>query len=137
MKEIVFSFEKNLPEEQVIALYSALKWSSAEKPKQLLGALANSHSVISAWHGNKLIALGNAISDGHLVVYYPHLAVLPEYQGQGIGSEIVRRMQEIYVGFHQQSLIADGRAIEFYKKCGFTRAGSCEPLWIYSGHDHD
>jgi GNAT superfamily N-acetyltransferase len=137
MVGISYMYDKVLPEEHVIALYSALKWSSADKPKVLLRALANSHTVISAWHGNKLVALGNAISDGYLVVYYPHLAVLPDYQGKGIGTEIVRRMKEIYADFHQQQIVADGRAIDFYKKCGFVRAGSCEPLWIYSGHDHD
>ncbi len=93
MEEIYYSYEKVLPEEQVIALYSALEWSSAEKPKELLSALANSHTVISAWAGKRLIGLGNAISDGHLVVFYPHLLVLPEYQGKGIGKEIVRRMK--------------------------------------------
>jgi GNAT superfamily N-acetyltransferase len=31
------------------------------------------------------VGLGNAISDGALVVYYPHMLVLPEYQGRGIG----------------------------------------------------
>jgi GNAT superfamily N-acetyltransferase len=137
MQDITYRYDKILPKDQVIALYSALKWSSAEKPKQLLSALANSHTVITAWENGNLVGLGNAISDGHLVVYYPHLAVLPKYQGKGIGREIVRRMKEKYAGFHQQSLIADGKAIDFYKKCGFEKAGSCTALWIYMGHDHD
>ncbi len=33
-------------------------------------------------------------------------------------------------------LVADGRAIDFYKKCGFARAGKTEPMWIYAGQDH-
>lgn len=129
--------DKNLPEEEVIALYTALQWSSAEKPIELLHALSNSHSVVSAWHGDRLIGLGNALSDGYLVVYYPHLLVLPEYQGKGIGKKIVSILKEQYSNFHQQILVADGKAIEFYKRCGFTNAGSCEPLWIYTGRDHD
>lgn len=35
------------------------------------------------------------------------------------------------------ALLADGRAIDFYKKLGFVRAGSTEPLWIFDGHEHD
>jgi GNAT superfamily N-acetyltransferase len=126
----------DLPFDQVIELYQALHWSSARKGATLMRALANSHSLISAWDGDKLVGLGNAISDGYLVVYYPHLLVLPEYQGHGIGREIVRRMQEKYRGLHQQSLIADGGAIEFYKKCGFVRAGRTEPMWIFAGDEH-
>ena len=137
MVNITFRYDKELPEEQVMTLYSALEWSSAKKPQELLNALANSHSVISAWDGDKLVGLGNSISDGHLVVYYPHLLVLPEYQGKAIGEKIVSILKKNYSAFHQQILVADGKAIDFYKSCGFTKAGSCEPLWIYEGHDHD
>jgi ribosomal protein S18 acetylase RimI-like enzyme len=31
---------------------------------------------------------------------------------------------------------ADSKAIEFYKKIGFERAGNTEPMWIYSGKEH-
>ena len=26
--------------------------------------------------------------------------------------------------------------LDFYRKCGFERAGKTEPMWIYAGHDH-
>ena len=83
------------------------------------------------------MGVGNALSDGHLVVYFPHLVVHSEYQGRGIGTELMRRLMARYHGFHQQALLADGRAIDFYKKLGFTRAGSTEPMWIFDEHEHD
>jgi GNAT superfamily N-acetyltransferase len=119
-----------------LALYRANDWSSVQKPELLHKALLASHSLISAWDGRELVGLGNAISDGFLVVYYPHLLVLPHYQGQGIGAELMRRLVARYEGFHQHMLVADGRAIEFYRKCGFERAGKTESMWIYAGHDH-
>ena len=131
-----FSEVRELPIDGVVDLYRAIGWSSAEKPDQLHKALVASHSLISAWDGTRLVGLGNAISDGHLVVYYPHLIVHPEYQGRGVGSEIMRRLMQRYNGFHQQILVADGRALDFYRKCGFERAGQTEPMWIYAGHDH-
>ena len=130
MKNIQFQYDKKLPEDKVVALYSALKWSSSEKPELLINALANSHSVISAWDDDKLVGLGNALSDGYLVVYYPHLLVLPEYQGRGIGKKIVAMFKEKYSRLHQHILVADGKAIAFYKSCGFSKAGACEALWI-------
>jgi len=75
----------------------------------LLNALNNSHTLITAWDGKQLIRLGNAISDGYLVVYYPHLLVHPNYQQMGVGKEIVRRMKVIYSGFHQHIVVADGK----------------------------
>ncbi|MGJ1378313.1 GNAT family N-acetyltransferase [Sphingobacterium multivorum] len=127
---------KNLTVNEVLSLYQANKWSAADKPELLVKALLNSHSLVTAWDGPKLVGLGNAISDGYLVVYYPHLLVLPSYQSKGIGRLIMDKMQEIYKGFHMQMLTADGNAIDFYKKNGFERAGQTEPMWIYSGGDH-
>ncbi len=131
-----FSERRNLPFEDVLALYQANRWSSAEKPELLHRALHASHSLVSAWDGPKLVGLGNAISDGCLVVYYPHLLVLPEYQGQGVGRRLMEMLLNRYRGFHQHVLLADGKAIDFYRKCGFERAGRTEPMWIYAGHDH-
>jgi ribosomal protein S18 acetylase RimI-like enzyme len=134
--EIQYSDKRDLPRDGLIALYRANEWSSAEKPELLHQALVASHSLFSAWDGAKLVGLGNAISDGFLVVYYPHLIVLPEYHGRGVGTELMRRLMARYAGFHQHMIVADGRAIDFYRKCGFEKAGETEAMWIYAGHDH-
>jgi GNAT superfamily N-acetyltransferase len=133
---IRYSEIHDVPLESVLGLYRANDWSSAQKPELLHKALLASHSLVSAWDGSKLVGLGNAISDGYLVVYYPHLLVLPDYQGRGIGTELMRRLIARYEGFHQHMLIADGRALAFYRKCGFERAGKTESMWIYAGRDH-
>ncbi|MBI4622906.1 MAG: GNAT family N-acetyltransferase [Verrucomicrobia bacterium] len=136
MSTFSYRQDRRLPLEQLVALYRANKWSSADKGEVLRSALRSSHSLVTAWAGKRLIGLGNAISDGFLVVYYPHLIVLPQFQGKGVGTEILKRLRKKYEGFHQHMLVADGRAIDFYKKCGFERAGKTEPMWIYAGHDH-
>ena len=133
---IHYSETRELPLDGVLALYRANEWSAAEKPELLHKALRASHSLVTAWDGARLVGLGNAISDGCLVVYYPHLLVLPEYQGRGIGTQLMRMLLKHYDGFHQHMLAADGRAIGFYRKCGFERAGQTESMWIYAGHDH-
>ncbi|HVR34583.1 MAG TPA: GNAT family N-acetyltransferase [Methylomirabilota bacterium] len=131
-----YSETRDLPSESVFTLYRANGWSAADKPESLHKALLNSHSLATAWDGDKLVGLGNAISDGHLVVYYPHLLVLPKYQGRGIGTRLMQMLMAKYAGFHQHMLVADGRAVDFYRKCGFVRAGKTEPMWIYAGNDH-
>ena len=133
---IQYSETRKLALESVLTLYRANEWSSAQKPELLHKALLASQALVTAWEGTKLVGLGNAISDGYMVVYYSHLLVLPEYQGHGIGTELMRRLMARYQGFHQQVLFADGRALDFYRKCGFKRAGRTEPMWIYEGHDH-
>ena len=49
---------------------------------------------------------------------------------------IVNRLQQKYKDFHMQMLTADGRAIDFYKKVGFEKAGKTLPMWIYKGSEH-
>jgi len=130
------SLTDSISEDEVVEIYQRNEWSSAEKPEQLMAALRNSHSLVTARQEGRLVGLGNALSDGHLVVYYPHMLVHPDYQGQGIGRLLMEAMMDRYSGLHQQMLTADGEAIEFYKKLGFERAGKTEPMWIYGGNDH-
>jgi GNAT superfamily N-acetyltransferase len=134
--DIEYSERRDLSLENIVTLYRANAWSAAEKPQALRNALLNSNALISAWSGNDLVGLGNAISDGYLVVYYPHVLVHPDYHRRGIGSEIVRRLIKKYDGFHQHMLVADTKMKKFYERLGFERAGATESMWIYGGHDH-
>jgi GNAT superfamily N-acetyltransferase len=121
---------------EVIELYRANNWSAADKPEQLLAALRHSHSVVTARVTSRLVGLANAISDGHLVVYYPHMLVHPDYHGNGIGREMMAALQTIYSGFHMQMLTADAQAVEFYKAVGFEPAGQTQAMWMYGGDEH-
>ena len=130
------SLEDDIERAEVIALYRANGWSSAEKPEKLIPALKNSDALVTARRHGKLVGIGNAISDGSLVVYYPHLLVHPDHQGKGIGRAMMNRLQQKYASFHQQMLTADAHAVEFYRSLGFDRAGKTVPMWIYSGNEH-
>jgi ribosomal protein S18 acetylase RimI-like enzyme len=134
---IDYSNDRKPGAEDVMQLYRSLGWSSAKKPTALHLGLVASHSLVTAWDTELLVGLGSAISDGHLLVYFTHLLVRPDYQGRGIGTELMIRMMARYKDFHQQTVLADGRAVDFYKRLGFVRAGSTEPLWIFDGHEHD
>lgn len=134
--EVDISQQDSIEESEVIALYRANEWSSADKPEQLMAALRNSHTLITARIDGRLVGLANAISDGHLVVYYPHMLVDPDFHRCGIGSKIMSAMSKRYKGFHQQMLTADGDAIQFYEALGFERAGRTASMWIYAGDDH-
>ncbi|MCG7897920.1 MAG: GNAT family N-acetyltransferase [Candidatus Thiodiazotropha weberae] len=126
----------DIGKEEVVAVYRANGWSSAEKPDKLLAALRHSDNLVTARIDGRLVGIGNAISDGHLVVYYPHMLVDPAYHGQGIGRKMMNSIMNIYQGFHQQMLTSDKNAVGFYQALGFSRAGNTESMWIYEGQDH-
>ena len=59
-----------------------------------------------------------AISDGVLSAYIPLLEVLPEYQGQGIGTELVKRMLEQCSELYMVDTTCDPALQAFYAHCG-------------------
>ncbi|WP_252721261.1 GNAT family N-acetyltransferase [Acinetobacter sp. 18QD2AZ41W] len=59
------------------------------KPQHLLQALQHSHGLVTARINGQLVGLANAISDGFLGVYFPHLLIDPDWQRQGIGRRIM------------------------------------------------
>ena len=71
---------------------------------------------MSAWDGENLVGIDNAISDGFLVVYYPHLLVHPDYQGQGVGIGSMDILKGRYADMHM--LIADREAISLIQGDG-------------------
>jgi len=134
--EIKISLEDQIKTTEVLHLYTANNWSAAEKPEQLMSALRNSHTLVTARCEKQLVGVGTAISDGYLVVYYPHMLVDPKYQRKNIGRKMMQALQEKYSSYHQQMLTADRGAVEFYKSLGFVQAGETTPMWIYSGDEH-
>jgi GNAT superfamily N-acetyltransferase len=60
---------------------------SAEKHKL---AFNNSHTVVFAFDGDNLIGFGRAISDGAYQAAIYDVAIMPDYQGKGIGKTIIR-----------------------------------------------
>lgn len=134
--EIIISPNDTINKDEVVSLYKENGWSAASKPESLLNALRHSHTLVTARLSGKLIGIANAISDGYLVVYYPHILVHPEHQRKGIGKKMMNLLNEKYESFHQQMLTSDINAIPFYTALGFVKAGNTESMWIYEGNDH-
>jgi GNAT superfamily N-acetyltransferase len=133
---LVVSVTDQIETDEVVKLYRANGWSSAEKPEKLLPALRNSDTLVTVRLANELVGLANAISDGFLVVYFPHMLVHPHHRGAGIGAMMMKALLAKYKDFHQLMLTADGEAVGFYEHMGFQRAGGTVPMWIYAGTEH-
>jgi ribosomal protein S18 acetylase RimI-like enzyme len=95
-------------------------WPNPPSPATHLSILAGSAAVVLAREDatGHVVGFITAISDGVSCAYIPHLEVLPAYQGQGIGSELVQRMLVRLRHLYMIDLICDIDVQPFYERLG-------------------
>jgi ribosomal protein S18 acetylase RimI-like enzyme len=95
-------------------------WPNPPAPETHLRILNGSDAVVLARDeaSGAVVGFITAISDGVSCAYIPHLEVLPEYQGRGIGSELARRMLEKLSRLYMIDLLCDPDVQPFYARLG-------------------
>ncbi|WP_026702898.1 GNAT family N-acetyltransferase [Salibacterium aidingense] len=121
---------ETITQEGLQDLFLSVKWESGHFPSELLKAMRGSHFVVTAWDGDKLIGLINALSDGVLTAYFHYMLINPGYQGKGIGKEMMALMLDKYQGYETKVLVAYPNVVEFYGKLGFKTAAGTTPMFI-------
>jgi GNAT superfamily N-acetyltransferase len=94
-------------------------WPVAHSPERHLELLRGSHAVELALDADAVVGFVTAISDGVMCAFIPLLEVLPEYQHQGIGSELMRRLLGQLDDFYMVDLRCDAGLEPFYSALGF------------------
>ena len=110
--------------EEIFPLYGAVGWTNYKtNPTMLKNALEHSLFLISARdEDGKLVGFLRAVGDGYSIVYIQDIIVLPEYQRQGIGTQLLRQTLEHFKEVYQIILTTDSelKTIAFYEANGFT-----------------
>jgi ribosomal protein S18 acetylase RimI-like enzyme len=83
-------------------------------------AFENSHTALFAYQGDRLIGFGRAISDGAYQAAVYDVAVIPEFQKQGIGTVILGHIRARLPRCNIILYAAPGKG-GFYEKLGFRR----------------
>jgi ribosomal protein S18 acetylase RimI-like enzyme len=96
-------------------------WPKPPSAERHLALLRGSSHVVVAREGERVVGFVTAISDGVLSAYIPLLEVLPEYQGRGIGAELVRRLLGRLDGLYMVDLCCDEDVVGFYERLGLSR----------------
>lgn len=117
---ITYSDVNNFTSSDLQELFQSVSWLSANYPERLKKALDNCETVFTAWDGEKLVGLVNAIDDSELTAYVHYLCVNPAYQGQGIGKALLERIKEKYRDYLYIILIAENESlVKYYSQNGF------------------
>ena len=127
---IIYKDIKDFRAEDLADLFLSVEWSSGHYPEKLAEAMQNSGAVFSAWDGGKLVGLAQALDDGVMTAYSHWILVNPEYQGKGIGKELVSMLKEKYKDYLRLVLIAYDNQIGFYENSGFKTTENKTPVEI-------
>lgn len=100
-----------------------------KKPDDLKIAFSNSLFKCFVFDSGKMIAAGRALADGIDCSYIGDVAVLPDYQGLGIGKSIVGKLVELSKGHKKILLYSYPGKESFYKKLGFKRMSTAMAIF--------
>lgn len=113
-----------LTPELFLELYRSVGW---EPPciGQVSAALKNTLATFTCYDGEKPEGMVRVIGDGGMSFYVKDFAVLPEYQGKGVGKSLMEALEH-YVKTCKPldwavslELISSKEAVGFYGKFGF------------------
>ncbi len=128
--QIRYSDSKDFEQSHLQDLFLSVGWSSGGYPEALVVAMTNSDRVVSAWDGDRLVGLVNALSDGVMTAYFHWVLVRPEYQRKGIGQTLVKAMLDHYQGYARKVLVSYDSQIGFYERCGFKASDVSTPMFV-------
>ncbi len=95
-------------------------WPSPPTQAQHLAVLHGSYRAVVAREAatGRVVGFVNLISDGVLTAFIPWLEVLPEYQGQGIGTELIRQVLTGTDHLYSIDLTCDEELRPYYERLG-------------------
>ena len=105
---------------EVSNLFKAVKWGDRQ-PSIVESAFKKSSYVRYAYVNGKIVGVGRTVDDGAFYAWIVDLAVLPEHQGKGIGSHILKELEQDLKPFITTMLTAAPGKNEFYENHGWLR----------------
>lgn len=126
--------QRQLNQADVLALYQAVGWNMYTRdPKKLERAIAQSLSVLGAYDGDQIVGLIRAVGDGETILFIQDLLVLPSYQRQGIGQQLVDALVDQFPQVRQRVLLTDDQpqTRAFYENIGFVQSNKVGVIAFY------
>ena len=108
--------------DDVLHLYQAVGWTNyTHQPQMLEQSLAHSLAIYVARDGEKIVGLVRLVGDGFSSVFIQDMIVLPSYQRQGIGSNLMKEALGDFKDAYQVQLVTEQteKTLGFYRSLGF------------------
>lgn len=96
---------------------------------ELEKAFANSMFKCVVWDDGNVVGAGRALADGVDCSYICDIALLPEYQGKGIGGNVISYLVEQSKGHKKIILYSVPGREKFYEKFSFLRMNTAMAIF--------
>jgi ribosomal protein S18 acetylase RimI-like enzyme len=105
------------------ALYEHAPWARGRTVDGIRRMLAHTDYHFSAWDGQRLVGFARVLTDGVYRATLWDVVVHPDYQGRGVGEELVNRVLTHPVLSTVEKFWLNTRdKFAFYEKFGFVRS---------------
>ncbi len=121
--EMIFKYNEKVDVKELCDLRQAVGWNRMEK--ELSNPRLRSFYHIAVYEsedlGQKLVGFVDCVSNGVTDAYIQDLMVHPDFQGKGIGTELMNKMIEHLkeAGIYMISVLYDEELKDFYSRFGF------------------
>ena len=121
---MMISYTEKMSAEEYNELRLSVDWK-ALTPGQAERGLTHTAFVVAARDGEKIVGMGRMLFDFGYTAYLGDVIVRQEYQGQGIGTEIVTRLKDMVIeaaepGDKIMFILGAAQGKEgFYERLGF------------------
>ena len=128
--------ETSVSLDDVLHLYQAVGWTNyTNQPHMLAQALSHSLATYLARDGEKIVGLVRLVGDGFSSIFVQDLIVLPTYQRQGIGSNLMKEALADYKDAYQIQLATEQteKNLGFYRSLGFETLSTYDSpgmIWV-------
>jgi ribosomal protein S18 acetylase RimI-like enzyme len=131
--DLLWSFDLSRINWEELAELITIAPLTAQSPEYLKTVFSNSQFFCFVFHSSKIVGSGRALSDGLDCAYISHIAVHPDYQGIGLGSQIIKNLVEQTRDHSKIILYANPGLEDLYRKYGFKKMNTAMGIFKNEG----
>jgi ribosomal protein S18 acetylase RimI-like enzyme len=133
MREVEYEAVSSAPVEEIVALYkSAGWWQESPEARSIIPAMIRGSFcfMVARSLDGHIIGMARVISDGCSDAYIQDVTVLDAYRGQGIGSELVRRLTKFCLSrkIGWIGLVSEPGTQSLYEELGYGPLVGYQPM---------
>ena len=120
--ETTYSLTRAVSPQDLLPLFAQADWTKARVPADIQTLLDRS-VWIGAWQGDRLVGYARVVTDDVYRAFLEDVIVDESLRGQGVGSELVRRLLERLAHVQEIALVCEDHLVGYYERLGFTHHG--------------